>query len=111
MEDQVDIRSYKVRTEDGRLHRRNRRHPRQSKEPFGQASETSLVCAPQDNPSNIAPAAAEPIGPKLTGQPAQNNVAGQPTPRQEPPSGLVNPTVVTRSGRAPHYLQGFVTVR
>ena len=34
VEDQVDIRSYKVRTEDGRLYRRNRRHLRQSREPF-----------------------------------------------------------------------------
>ena len=39
VEDQVDIRSYEVRTEDGRLYRRNRRHLRQSKEPFGQTSE------------------------------------------------------------------------
>ena len=34
VEQQVDVRSYAVRTEDGRLFRRNRRHLRQSKEPF-----------------------------------------------------------------------------
>ena len=34
VEKKVDVRSYAVRTEDGRLFRRNRRHLRQSKEPF-----------------------------------------------------------------------------
>lgn len=33
-EDQVDSRSYEVRTEDGRVYRRNRRHLRRSREPF-----------------------------------------------------------------------------
>ena len=122
VEDQVDIRSYEVRTEDSRLYRRNRRHLRQSKEPFVQTSGTSLVRPPQDNPSNPAPAAAEPIRPQLTGQPVRNNLASQPkqaepvtdSPSQEPPSGPVKPTVVTRSGRVsrtPQYLQDFVTVK
>ena len=73
VEDQVDIHSYEVRTEDGRLYRRNRRHLRQAKEPFVQTSEISLVRPPQDNLSNPAPAAAEPIRPQLTGQPVQRN--------------------------------------
>ena len=122
VEDQVDIRSYEVRTEDGRLYRRNRRHLRQSKEPFVQTSGTSLVRPPQDNPSNPAPAAAEPIRPQLTGQPVRNNLASQPkqaepvtdSPSQEPRSGPVKPTVVTRSGRVsrtPQYLQDFVAVK
>lgn len=34
VEDQVDSRSYEVRTEDGRVYRRNRRHLRRSREPF-----------------------------------------------------------------------------
>ncbi|XP_022797523.1 uncharacterized protein K02A2.6-like [Stylophora pistillata] len=34
VEQQVDVRSYAIRTEDGRLFRRNRRHLRQCKEPF-----------------------------------------------------------------------------
>ena len=33
VEHQVDVRSYKVRTEDGKIFRRNRRHLRNSKEP------------------------------------------------------------------------------
>ena len=121
MEAQVDIHSYEVRTEDGTLYRRNRGHLRQSKEPFVQTSETSLVRPPQDNPSNPATAAAEPVRPQLTGQSVQNNLAGQPkqvetvtdSPSQEPPSGPVKPTVVTRSGRVsrtPQYLLDFGTV-
>ena len=122
VEDQVDIRSYEVRTEDGRLYRRNRRHLRQSKEPFAQTSETSLVRPPQENLSSPAPAAAEPTRPQFTAQPVQNNLAGQPkqaepvtdSSSQEPRSGPVKPTVVTRSGRVsrtPQYLQDFVTVK
>ena len=107
VEDQVDIRSYEVRTEDGRLYRRNRRHLRQSKEPFVQTSETGLVRLPQDDQSNTAPAASEPTRPQVTGQPIQNNLADQPkqtepvtlAPSQEQPSGPVEPTVATRSGR------------
>lgn len=34
VEDQVDSRSYEVRTEDGRVYRRNRRHLRRSRQPF-----------------------------------------------------------------------------
>ena len=34
VEDQVDVRSYDVRTEDGRVYRRNRRHLRRRNEPF-----------------------------------------------------------------------------
>ena len=122
VEDQVDIRSYEVRTEDGRQYRRNRRHLRQSKEPFVQTSEPSPVRPPQDNYPNRAPAAAEPIRPQLTGQPVQDNFAGQPkqtepvtvSPRQEPSSGPVKPTVVNRSGlvsRASQYFKEFVTVK
>ena len=122
MEDQVDIRSYEVRTEDGRLYRRNRRHLRQSKEPFVHSSETSSVRPLQDNHPDTMPVAAAPIRSQLAGQPVQDNLAGQPKqtepvtvfPSQVPPSGPVKPTVVTRSGRvsrAPQYLQDFVTVK
>ena len=34
VQDQTDVRSYNVRTEDGRMFRRNRKHLRSSKEPF-----------------------------------------------------------------------------
>ena len=78
VEDQVDIRSYEVRTEDDRLHRRNRirRHLRQSKEPFAPTSETGLVRPRQNNQSKTAPAASEPTRPQVTGQSIQNKPAG-----------------------------------
>lgn len=31
---EVDVRSYQVRTEDGRIYRRNRRHIKHTREPF-----------------------------------------------------------------------------
>ena len=126
VEDQVNIRSYKVRTEDGRLYRRNRRHLRQSRQPFVQTSETSSVLPPQDNHPNTTPAAAVPVRPQSRGQPVHDNFAGQPkqtepvaaSPSQELPSGPAKPpakpTIVTRSGRVsrpPQHLRDLVTVK
>ena len=92
VEGQVDIRSYEVGPEDGRLYRWNRRHLRQSKEPFGQTSETSLVRPPQENPSSPAPAAAEPIRPQFTAQPVQNNLGGQPKQAEPKPGATIRPS-------------------
>ena len=85
---------------------KNRRHLRQSKEPFAQTSETSSVRPLQDNLPNTTSFAAEPIRPQLTDQPVQHNFVGQPkqtesvtvSPRQESSSDTVKPSVVTRSG-------------
>ena len=90
VEDQVDIRSYEVGTEDSRLYRRNLRHLRQSKEPFVQTSETSSVRPPQDNHPNTPPAAAEPLRPQLTGQPVQDNFASQ--LKQTEPGATIRPS-------------------
>ena len=38
VEEKVDIRSYQVRTEDGRVYRRNRRHLRRTREAMSTAS-------------------------------------------------------------------------
>ncbi|XP_022810492.1 uncharacterized protein LOC111347518 [Stylophora pistillata] len=43
VEKQVDVRSYDVRTEDGRLFRRNRRQLRSSKEPVGSSNSKNPV--------------------------------------------------------------------
>ena len=121
VEEQVDIRLYEVRTEDGKLYRRNCRHLCQSKEPFAQTAEASPVVQPQHNQTNTSPTTAEPTRPKATGQPVQNSLVDQPketkpvkvSPSQEPPP-TTKPTVVTRSrrvSRSPQYLQDFVTVR
>ena len=120
VEEQVDIRLYEVRTEDGKLYRRNHRHLRQSKEPFAQTAEASPVVQPQHNQTNTSPTTAEPTRPKATVQPVQNSPVGQPKETepvkvslsQEPPP-TTKPTVVTRSGRVsrhPQYLQDFGTV-
>ena len=119
VEGQVDIRSYEVRTEDGKLYKRNRRHLRQSKEPFGQSAETRLVMQPQHNQTGTSPTTAVPTTPKATGQPVQNTPVDLPkqaepvtvSPSQEPPPTTKPTSVVTRSGRvsrAPQYLQDFV---
>jgi len=121
VEEQVDIRSYEVRTEDGKLYWRNRRHLRQSKEPFGQTAETSPVVELQHN-QTTSPTTAEPTRPQATDQQVQNTLVDLPkqtepvtvSPSQEPPPTTKPTTVVTRSGRvsrAPQYLQDFVTVR
>ena len=47
VEQQVDVRSYEIRTEDGKIFRRNRRHLRNSKEP---ACRNRLTC-PKVSPS------------------------------------------------------------
>ena len=77
VEDQVDIRSYEVRTEeDGKVLRRNRRHLRQSKEQFGPTTEARPGVPPWDSQYNALPATAEPTRPHATDQPAQDNLAG-----------------------------------
>ena len=121
VEEQVDIRSYEVRTEDGKLYRRNRRHFRQSKEPFAQTAEASPVVQPQHNQTNTSPTTAAPTRPKATGERVQNSPVDLPkqtepvtvSPSQKPPP-TTKSTIMTRSGRvsrAPQYLQDFVTVR
>jgi hypothetical protein len=79
VKDRVDIRSYEARTEDGKLYKRNRRHLRRSKEPFGQSSEASSVAPSQDNQSNTWFTTAEPVRPQATGQPVQGNFLVNPS--------------------------------
>ena len=66
VERQVDVKSYEVRTEDGKVLRRNRSHLRNSKEPGcirdnlqpicmpvkAQQSETPTISKPADRPPN-----------------------------------------------------------
>ena len=47
VEKQVDVRSYDVRTEDGRVFRRNRRHLRSSKEPVRSSSKLVTLSMPE----------------------------------------------------------------
>ena len=66
VEDQLDIRTYEARTEDDRVHRRNRRHFRQSKEPFSSTSE------PASNQPCIPASTIKQRTPKPTDQSIQN---------------------------------------
>ena len=112
VEQQVDVRSYAVRTEDGRLFRRNRRHLRQSKEPF----------MPKDADVEIpSPILNSPPTTASTETVSGENSAGCPTalsrkrPESGPPATCPAPlaecqksNAVTRSGhsiRPPGYLK------
>ena len=123
VEDQVDNRSYEVRTEDGKCYRRNRRHLRQSKESFDQTPHLSPTMSSQVSQSSAQFTTAEPVKHNETDQPAQDSPdcqLKQPEsvvvpPNQKPSSGPAKPTIiVTRSGRVsrtPQHLKDFVTVK
>ena len=116
VEKQVDVRSYAVRTEDGRLFQRNRRHLRESKEPFMAKDSEVEISSPVTN-SPPPKVYTEP-------EPAQNST-GHPTTLSSKQSDrepqVVSPapfpaecqknSAVTRSGRSirpPSYLQDYV---
>ena len=101
VEGKVDIRSYQVRTEDGRVYRRNRRHLRQTRELMQPASEELLPVTPEDYsapdsgttlPQPSIPAVKQSISQQPGFPPAALG------PRNESESGAQHLTV-TRSGR------------
>ena len=57
VEQQVDVRSHDVRTEDGRVFRRNRRHLRSSKEPMCVSNNPVADSSPAAAPTNLVPPA------------------------------------------------------
>ena len=105
VEDQVDVRSYNVRTEDGPIFRRNRRHLRFSREPFYQDPATEAfepadtrqqphVHTEPNQPQNSEPAISE-----VPQQPEQPVLS--PVPVQPPQPAVQSPksVVKTRSDR------------
>ena len=115
VEQQVDVRSYAVRTEDGRLFRRNRRHLRQSKDPIMpkvadvEIPSTILNCPPTE--VNKEPASAA----NSIGCPAAlSSKQTDPGPQAIHPVPLAEchkNNVVTHSGRSiglPGYLKDYV---
>ena len=56
VQDQTDVRSYNVRTEDGRMFRRNRRHLRSSKEPFYPFECNEPEISPSPQPQRVTSA-------------------------------------------------------
>ena len=113
VEQQVDVRSYAFRTEDGRLFRRNRKHLRQSQEPFMSKDVDveipSLIrnCPPTE--SNTEPGPTE----SSTGNPTPSKQTdpGPQAIRPASPAECHKSSAVTRSGRSirpPSYLKDFV---
>lgn len=110
VEDQLDIRSYQVRTEDGRVFRRNRKHLRSSNEQF-------------NSPGNVDvfPRASSNVQPRVPVTTPVQNTTPLPENQQSPVRSNVNtsrsrPTtpepVRTSSGRLvrkPFHLKDFVT--
>jgi transposase InsO family protein len=110
VEDQVDIRPYNVRTEDGRVYRRNRRHLRKS-QPV-QLSPQPLVEMPTEYPTTVQPSQA------LSSQQDATPPQISPPPIQPPPPASSNTTHkfqetsarTTRSGlqvKLPSYLKDY----
>ncbi|OWF53798.1 hypothetical protein KP79_PYT25455 [Mizuhopecten yessoensis] len=68
--DQVDIRSYKIRTEDGREYRRNRRQLRKTNELMPVSSRHIPLLADMDHPSE-PPRVTEPSTPRVSRIPVE----------------------------------------
>ena len=108
VEGKADIRSYQVRTEDGRVYRRNRRHLRRTGEtPCDRSLEE--VLPPRPNPSSPSPSCNVPKSSTTPGtsqsqklQPAavQRTPVKQPVPSAPSKQETAPPVMATRSGRA-----------
>ena len=129
VEQQVDVRSYDVRTEDGRVFRRNRRHLRGSKEPMCASTNPVGDSSPEAAPTNLVPSANPISGESSISQEVQlptdatesvvpeDKVNSSAKPKEIPvPTKPVKSTdlPVTRSGRVskpPSYLKDFVQLK
>ena len=69
---EVDTRSYQVRTEDGRIYRRNRRHLKHTREPFLTAPFVgfSVNLSQQQQPEGVAPSGNVSVSDTPTREPA-----------------------------------------
>ena len=131
VEHQVDVRSYEVRTEDGKIFRRNRRHLRSSKEsafirvnpePIHMPSQTHLpesplipkpsvsrlkTSAPMEVPPPKEP--GEMVGSK---KPESSSQTGKMPEQFSPPKPVDRPlTWSGRMSRPPSYLKDFVVAK
>ena len=111
VEGKVDIRSYQVRTEDGRVYRRNRRHLRRTQETTGD-SRSEMVLPPRPKPSCRDPPVKLPV-PAATPSTSESHDSPPAAPVQKPPAkpfvpsaqNMQNkqdtspPVTTTRSGR------------
>ena len=128
VEQQVDVRSYDVRTEDGRVFMRNRRHLRSSKEPMCASTNPVADSSPEAAPTNLCPPANPISGESGISQDVQmptdasESVAQDKVNTSAKPKEILVPTKpakstdlpVTRNGRVskpPSYLKDFVALK
>jgi len=105
VEGKVDIRSYQVRTEDGRVYRRNRRHLRRTRETT-RDSRFEMVLPPRPKPSSRDPPDKVPVPPTTPGT-SESQDLPHAAPVQKPPAKpsaqnkqeTSPPATITRSGR------------
>ena len=107
-EGKVDIRSYQVRTEDGHVYRRNRRHLRRTRETTGD-TRSEMVLPPRTKPSPLDPPDKLPVPPATPGT-SESQDLPHAAPVQKPPTKpsvpsaqnkqeTPPPATTTRSGR------------
>ena len=84
VEGKVDIRSYQVQTEDGRLYRRNRRHLRCTQATTGD-SRSEMVLPPRPKPSCRDSAVKLPVPPATPGT-SESHDSPPAAPTQKPPA-------------------------
>ena len=128
VEQQVDVRSYDVRTEDGRVFRRNRRHLRSSREPQANNSKPLPTNMPAiAPPAPIAPVESAPaktsnpqevLLPKENAEatlPGKTNTSAKPALVPVPSAQVMRASLpVTRSvriSRPPGHLKDFVVIK
>ena len=108
VERKVDIRSYQVRTEDGRVHRRNRCHLRRTRETT-RDSRFEMVLPPRPKPTSRDPPDKVPVPPATPGTsesqdlphaaPVQKPPAKPSVPSAQNKQETSPPATITRSGR------------
>ena len=128
VEQQVDVRSYDVRTEDGRVFRRNRRHLRSSRESHANNSKPLPTNMPAVTP--LAPIPPDESAPAKTSNPQEvllpkenveatlpgkTNTSAKPALVPVPSAQVMRASLpVTRSGRIsrpPGHLKDFVVIK
>ena len=122
VEEQADVRSYNVRTEDGRILRRDRRHLRRSREPFypsqpGELPVTLPSLCQSATPEKPQRPQSMPTTPRQEDQPNEPDKPLFATPSKDQPLCAAHDgpqpvkTRITRAGRLskpPGYLKDYV---
>ena len=120
VEKQVDVRSYDVRAEDGRVFRRNRRHLRSSKEPVYSSSQPVFLSMPDGTftaslpPNEPVPGTSQEFSP-----PKETAAAEKPNTSVKLPADVSTPPMpvkpvgcellaVVWTSRPPSHLKDFV---